>query len=101
MTRAAFVTVASLLVTVACDSKKSAPPPRPELIETLRDFADRACACETDKECVRALRDEWDTVRADVLNHGLTGEELSAYNAELNRFRMCGDAAGLTIWLNN
>lgn len=92
--------VLALAAIGACE-KKSAPKPRPELIETLRDFADRTCACETDKECVRAVRDEWDAVRADVLDHGLTGDDLNAYNAELHRFRMCGDAAGLTIWLNN
>ncbi|MGE0402240.1 MAG: hypothetical protein AB7T06_36395 [Kofleriaceae bacterium] len=94
------VALALLLLASACE-KKTTRPPRPELIETLRDFADRTCACETDKECVRAIRDEWDTVRADVLDHGLTGADLSAYNAELDRFRLCGDAAGLTIWLRN
>ncbi len=89
-----------VLLAGACE-KTSAPKPRPELIETLRDFADRTCACETDKECVRAIRDEWDGVRTDLLNHGLTGDELAAYNHELGRFRHCGDAAGLTIWLDN
>lgn len=90
----------ALMLVAACE-KTTAPKPRPELIETLRDFADRTCACETDKECVRAIRDEWDAVRQDVLNHGLTGADLDAYNEELKRFRLCGDGAGLTIWLNN
>jgi hypothetical protein len=88
------------LLLVACD-KTSAPKPRPEMIETVRDFADRACACETDKECMRAIRDEWDGVRRDVLNHGLSGDQLTAFDEQLQRFRACGDAAGLTIWLTN
>ena len=90
----------ALMLVAGCE-KTTAPKPRPELIETLRDFADRTCACETDKECVRAIRDDRDAVRQDVLNHGLTGADLDAYNEELKRFRLCGDGAGLTIWLNN
>jgi hypothetical protein len=92
--------VVLLLLIGACD-KKSAPKPRPELIETMRDFADRTCGCDNDKECVRAIREEWDGVRQDVLNHGLTGEQFAAYDAEFKRFGGCADAAGLTIWTNN
>lgn len=94
------IIVIALVILTACE-KKSAPTPRPEMIDTVRDFADRTCACETDKECVRAIRDEWDGVRRDVLNHGLTGDQLATFDQELGRFRACGDAAGLTIWLNN
>ncbi len=83
----------------ACDESKP-PPPRPQLIETLRDFADRTCACGTDKDCVREIRDtEWEPNKRDTLRHGLTGDDKAAYDAELARFRACGDAAGLTIWL--
>ena len=87
------------VVVVAACSTKSTVTPRPELVETMRDFADRTCACETDKECVRAIRDEWDGVKRDVLAHGLGGDALRDYETELQRFRACGDAAGLTIWL--
>ncbi len=87
-----------LLVVAACSSAKP-PPPRPELIEVIRPLADEACECGTDKECLRAVRVQFDTVKADLANHGLTGEDLQTYDAELQRLRGCGDAGGVTIWL--
>jgi len=91
-------TLALVLVLLGCGSEKP-PPPRPELIETVRGFADRVCECGTDRSCVEPIRAEWDEVKRDVLKHGLTGPQLDEYTAELNRLRLCGDAAGLTIWL--
>ncbi len=87
-----------LLVIAACSSEKP-PPPRPELIEVIRPLADQACECGTDKECLRAVRVQFDAVKADLKNHGLTGEDKQTYDAELSRLRLCGDGGGVTIWL--
>jgi len=87
------------LALVACSSKKSAPPPRPELLETITVLAERVCACETDKECIRAIRDEWDAQKVDLMNHGLTGDQKTQFETELQKMRGCGDAGGLTFWL--
>lgn len=88
-----------LVVLGACSRKKAPPPPRPELIETIRSLADRVCACETDKDCVRAVRDEWDAGKQDLMNHGLLGEDRVQFDTELNRMRACGDGGGLTFWM--
>ena len=88
----------ALLAVAACSSDKP-PPPRPELIETVRGLADQACECGTDKDCLRAVRVEFDAVKADLARHGLTGEPKQTYDAELLRLRSCGDAGGVTIWL--
>ncbi len=82
----------------ACSTKDKPPPPRPELIDVVRDLADRACACGTSRACVSPVRDEWDAQKRDLQNHGLTGDDKAAFDTELARFRACGDAAGLTIW---
>jgi len=87
------------LALAACGGKKAPPTPRPELIETVQVLGERVCACETDKECVRAIRDEWDAQKADLMNNGLTGEQKAAFDAELLHVRACGDAAGLTFWM--
>lgn len=87
------------LYAAGCATKRKPPPPRPELIEVVRAFADRACACGTDRDCVQPIRDEFDTQKADLLANGLTGDAKARFDSELSRLRMCGDAAGLTIWL--
>lgn len=87
-----------LLVVVACSSEKS-PPPRPELIEVIRPLAEEACECGTDKECLRAVRVQFDAVKADLANHGLIGDDKQTYDTELGRLRSCGDAGGVTMWL--
>ncbi len=94
--RAALV----LLVLAACGGKKSVPPPRPELVEVARDLAERVCACETDKDCLRELRAEWDAQRVDLANnHGLVGDQKAQIDAEVTRIRACGDGGGLTYWM--
>jgi hypothetical protein len=95
MSRAALIVIAL----AACGGKKTAPTPRPELIETMRDMADRVCACETDKDCVREIRTEWDAQKADLMNHGLVGEQRAEFETELHRVRSCGDGGGLTFWM--
>lgn len=87
-----------LLVIAACSSSKP-PPPRPEVIEVVRPLADQACECGTDKECLRAVRVEFDAVKMGLARHGLTGDDLQTYDAELMRLRSCGDAGGVTMWL--
>jgi hypothetical protein len=71
-----------------------------DVIEAVRDFADRGCACETDKECFRTVRDEWEAVRRELVGNAklMTGDHLAGYQAERLRFGRCGDAAGLTVW---
>lgn len=89
-----------VIALAACGTKRRGPPaPRPETIQTVTDLADRACACETDKECIRPIRDEWEAAKDDLVRNGLTGEPKQQFEAQLLRMRMCGDAAGLTFWM--
>jgi hypothetical protein len=81
------------------------PPPKmtmtPEqVISAITDFADRGCPCETDKECFRAIRDEWDAAKPELVKNAklLTGDDRQAYDAARLRFAACGDAAGLTVF---
>ena len=93
MTRVALV----LLALAACKGDKRVAA-RPEMIDVVHALGDRVCACGTDKECARALRDEWDAEKDDVVNHGLIGEQKATFEQELLRMRLCGDGAGLTFW---
>jgi hypothetical protein len=88
-----------VLALTACGGKKTAPVPRPEMIETARDLADRVCACETDKDCLRELRTEWDAQKTALASHGLEGEQRAQIEAEIARVRSCGDGGGLTFWM--
>jgi hypothetical protein len=90
--------LAVALIATAC-AKSKPPTPHPEMIDAIRSFADRVCACGTDRECVAPIRDEFDLRKAALLDHGLTGTDLATFDRELLRLRGCGDAAGLTIWL--
>jgi hypothetical protein len=81
------------------------PPPKmtmtaEEVINALRDYADRGCACETDKECFREVRDDWDAAKRDLVHNAkqLTGEDRAAYEVERKRFGLCGDGAGLAVF---
>ena len=88
------------VVVAACSGgKRGEVQPRPELIDTMRALADSACACETDKECLKTVRADWDAQREDLMKHGLTGDQASTFTAELQRMRHCGDAGGLTFWM--
>jgi hypothetical protein len=100
MTRFAFALVFSL-GGLGC---KEAPPKMTmapqDVISAIRDYADRGCACETDKECFRAVRDEWDAAKRDIVKNSrqLTGDDAAAYLAERTRFGSCGDGAGLAVF---
>jgi hypothetical protein len=66
----------------------------------IKSFADRACGCNNDKDCVHAIRDEYDQQsRALFKSRGaFAPSDQGGFDAEFHRFAMCGDAAGLTIW---
>jgi hypothetical protein len=90
-----------LLALVACGSSKKQPPPDPApLIAAAHDLADRGCKCDTDKDCLHAVRDVWDTQKDWLLAGAarLTGDDKATLDAEISRLKMCGDAAGLTFW---
>jgi len=90
-----------LAALVACSSAKKAPPPAAgPLIETARTLADRACACQTDKDCLHGVRDEWDSQKDQLLGNGgrLVGDDKTKFDAEIGRIHMCGDGGGLTFW---
>ena len=90
-----------LLALVACGSSKKQPPPDPApLIATMHDFAERGCTCDTDKECMQGVRDQYDAQKDRLLAGGarLTGDDKAKFDAEVSRLKMCGDAAGLTFW---
>jgi len=91
------VSLSLLFVLAACGSDKP-PPPRPELIEVMRGLAEQACECGTDKECLRAVRVDYEAQKRDLKNNGLTGDDKAAFDAELNRLQLCGDGGGVTMW---
>jgi hypothetical protein len=81
------------------------PPPKmtmapADVIKAIQDFADRGCACGTDKECFRDVRDEWDGAKRELVKNsrGLTGDDATAYADARSRFGLCGDAAGLAVF---
>ncbi len=90
-----------LLALVACGSSKKQPPPDPApLIATAHALAERACTCDTDKDCLKAVRDAWDAQK-DALLAGaarVTGDDKTKLDGELQRMKGCGDAGGLTFW---
>ena len=81
------------------------PPPTmtmsaEEILGAITDYADRGCACETDKECFRAVRDEWDAAKRELVKNArlLTGDDKAAYDEARLRFGLCGDGAGLAVF---
>lgn len=99
MTRLAVIA----LLAVGC--KGSAPKMNmtpQQVIDAMTDFADRGCECGTDKECFRAIRDEWEQSRRPILYNAnlLKGEDLKAYLGQRARFGACGDGAGLAVFDN-
>lgn len=96
----AIATLVAVAALAGCEDKPKMTMTAEQVIGALRDYADRGCACETDKECFRAIRDEWDTAKRALVKNAnlLAGEERAAYEAEHKRFALCGDAAGLTVF---
>lgn len=91
------IALALSLAIAACGSDKP-PPPRPELIEVIRGLADQACQCETDKECLRAVRATYDAQKNELAANGLTGDDKARFDVERNRLKACGDGGGVTMW---
>ena len=93
----------ALVVLAGCSGSKPKMTMKPEeVIEAIRDLADRGCECGTDKECFRAVRDEWEQTRGPILFNAklLEGDDKKAYDVERGRFGTCGDTAGLTVFDN-
>lgn len=93
---------ALLILLVACGSSKPAKPdvdPK-RAIESVTSWADRCLACNNDKECVRGLRDDYDKYKRGLFKSRevYAQADQQAFDAQFQRFAMCGDAAGLTIW---
>lgn len=88
-----------LLALGACGSGKQQAPADPApVIAAAHELAERACTCDTDKDCVHAVRDAWDAQKDQLLAARLTGDDKTKLDAELQRLKACGDAAGLTFW---
>jgi hypothetical protein len=89
-----------LALLVGCTDKPKMTMTAEQVISAVRDFADRGCVCETDKECFQAIRDEWDAAKRDLVKNAnlLTGADRDAYQAEHTRFALCGDRAGLAVF---
>ena len=93
-----------LVLLVAC-SKSGPPAPPPAagpLINQMTDFADRCDACRADRDCLHALRDEFDQVKGPLLADGarIVGDDKATYDQQLARLRACGDGGGLTFWVD-
>ena len=89
---------------VACGKKAPpAPPPDPApLIAQMKDFAARCDACKEDRDCLHALRDEFDGVKKQLVGDGarIIGDDKASFDAELMHLRQCGDGGGLTFWVD-
>ena len=87
---------------LACNgAKKQAPPPAAgPLIEVAHGLAEKVCACGTDRDCLKGVRDEWDAQKEQLLGNGgrLVGDDKAKFDAEIGRIKACGDGGGLTFW---
>jgi hypothetical protein len=96
--RAALVVV---LLAAGCDQPKpKMTMTAEEVVSAITDYADRGCACETDKECFREVRDEWDSAKQELVKNAklLAGDDRAAYEEQRKRFGLCGDGAGLAVF---
>lgn len=102
--RRAAVSRAVLLAAIGLAACKDEPPKLTmtgeQVVAAITDYADRGCACETDKECFRAVRDEWDAAKRELVKNAslLTGDDKAAYDDARLRFGLCGDGAGLAVF---
>ena len=92
-----------LVALLGCDVKKKHQQPAPDpgaLINAAHVIADRVCACQTDRDCLKGVRDEWDAQKDQMLGNAarIVGDDKTKFDAEINRIKMCGDAGGLTFW---
>ena len=93
-----------LIALVACDSGKPAKPDidATRAIETLKSYAERCLACNNEKACAQALRDEYDPYKRRLFKsrESYTPAEQNGFDYHFGQFAQCGDAAGVTIWKN-
>jgi hypothetical protein len=99
------VMIALLVAVAACKSgsKKDAPAANAgSWIQNVKAWGERACKCNADRQCVKPIRDEWEAVKYQYRDAADTfaPADRKAYDAALLYFRQCGDAAGVTIWVN-
>jgi hypothetical protein len=93
--------LAAALALAACkDAKPKASMTPTQVIAALEDFADRGCACGADKECFRAVRDEWDAAKPALVANAalLTGDDKTAWDNVHMKFALCGEGAGLAVF---
>jgi hypothetical protein len=93
----------ALLALAACGKSGPQPPPVAQpLIDQMTDFANRCDACKADRDCLHAVRDEFDQVKGALLGSGarIVGDDKPAWDAQLMRLRVCGDGGGLTFWVD-
>jgi hypothetical protein len=96
--------VRTLLIAAVLLACKDEPPKLTmapeEVVGAIEDYAERGCLCETDKECFRAIRDEWDAAKRELVKNArlLAGDDKAAYDAARHRFGLCGDGAGLAVF---
>jgi hypothetical protein len=86
---------------VACGKEPPTMTMTPqEVVTAIEDFMARGCVCETDKECFRAVRDEWDAAKQEIVKNArlLTGDDKAAYDTARTKFGLCGDGAGLAVF---
>ena len=97
-----LVLTSGLLATAACGKSKTAAPvdPAPTLA-AVRALADRVCACNNDAACVKYVRADWDAGKRGWLEarKRFPATTATVFDADAGRMRACGDAAGLTFWL--
>ena len=93
-----------LVATTACgksSSKTAAPADPTPTLQSVRALADKACSCNNDPACVKYVRADWDAGKRGWLEARKSFPPGSAttFDADLARLRACGDAAGVTMWL--
>jgi hypothetical protein len=66
----------------------------------MKDYAERGCKFQDDKEGFRTIRDEWDAAKPELVKNAklLTGDFKAQYDEARNRFGLCGDGAGLAVF---
>jgi hypothetical protein len=93
----------ALVLATACGraGHRAPPPPAAPDIATVTDLGDRACACNADRACVEPIRAEWDAAKQALLARSATfaAPDKLTFDEALKRLRLCGDAAGVTFWL--
>ena len=91
--------VIALFVVIGCHKAPKMNMTPQQVIAAMTDFADRGCACGQDKECFRAIRDEWNNAKTAIQYNAalIKGDDQKAYLDQRTRFGLCGDAAGAGV----